>query len=148
MFLYSKEAVRRCLSKQVFLKISQQSKEKICVEFLFNIFAGLKICNFIKKGTLAQVFSCEFGKLLRTPPGECFCILKCYVALDLVLLVLKLYPIQVVVSLPQLIKLTMNQILLLFLCNLCSIFSYFGGVLVTNFFSLLLIDIFWLFSKL
>ena len=63
-------------------------------------------------------------------------------------LVLKLCPIQVVISLPLWIKLTMGQLLLLFLCNFCSFFSYVGGVLVINLFSMLLIDIFWLFSKL
>ena len=62
------------------------------------------------------------------------------VALDFVLLVLKLYPIQVVISLPLWIKLTMDQLLLFFLCSLCSFFSFVGGALVTNFFSLLLID--------
>ena len=65
-----------------------------------------------------------------------------YVALNLLLLVLKLYPIQVVISLPLWIKLTMGQLLLLFLCNFCSFFNYVGGVLVTNLFSLLFIDIF------
>ena len=65
-----------------------------------------------------------------------------YVALNLLLLVLKLYPIQVVISLPLWIKLTMGQLLLLFLCNFCSFFNYVRGVLVTNFFSLLFIDIF------
>ena len=64
----------------------------------------------------------------------------CYlknVALDFVLLVLKLYPIQVVISLPLWIKLTMDQLLLFFLCNF---FSYVGGILVANHSSLLLID--------
>ena len=61
------------------------------------------------------------------------------VVLDCVLLVLKLYAIQVVISLPLRIKLTMGQLLLLSLCNFCSFFSYVGGVLVTNLFSLLLI---------
>ena len=61
---------------------------------------------------------------------------------------LKLYPIQVIISLPLRIKLTYGQLLLLFLCNFSSFCSYIGGVLVTNFFSLLFIDIFWLFSKL
>ena len=65
-----------------------------------------------------------------------------YVALNLLLLVLKLYPIQVVISLPLWIKLTMGQLLLLFLCNFCSFFNYVRGVLVTNLFSLLFIDIF------
>ena len=38
------------------------------------------------------------------------------------------------------IKLTTGHLLLFFLCNFCSFFSYFGDVLVTNHFSLLLID--------
>ena len=62
------------------------------------------------------------------------------VALDFVLLVLKLCPIQVVISLPLWIKLTMGQLLLFFLCNFSSFFSYVGGIPVTNHFSLLLID--------
>ena len=45
------------------------------------------------------------------------------VALEFVLLVLKLYPIQVVISLPLWIKLTMGQLLLFFLCNFSSFFS-------------------------
>ena len=45
------------------------------------------------------------------------------VALDFVLLVLKLYPIQVVISLPLWIKLTMGQLLLFFLWNFSSFFS-------------------------
>ena len=67
----------------------------------------------------------------------------CYlknVALDFVFLVLKLCPIQVVISLPLWIKLTMGQLLLFFLCNFSSFFSYVGGIPVTNHFSLLLID--------
>ena len=57
-----------------------------------------------------------------------------------VLLVLKLCPIQVVISLSLWIKLTMDQLLLIFLCNFSSFFSYVKGILVTNHFSLLLID--------
>ena len=34
----------------------------------------------------------------------------------------------------------MGQLLLFFLCNVCSFFSYVGGFLVTNIFSLLLSD--------
>ena len=37
-------------------------------------------------------------------------------------------------------KLPMGQLLLFFLCNFRSFFSYVGGVLVTNLFSLLSID--------
>ena len=55
-------------------------------------------------------------------------------------LVLKLCPIQVVISLPLWIKLTMGQLLLFFLCNFSTFFSYVGGIPVTNHFSLLLID--------
>ena len=39
-----------------------------------------KTCNFIKKETLAQVFSCEFREIsknilfYRTPLGNCFCL--------------------------------------------------------------------------
>ena len=62
------------------------------------------------------------------------------VSLDFVLLVLKLCPIRVVISLPLWIKLTMGQLLLFFLCNFSSFFSYVGGILVTNHFSRLLID--------
>ena len=41
-----------------------------------------EVCNFIKKETLAQVFSCEFCEIskntffFRTPLDDCFCILK------------------------------------------------------------------------
>ena len=68
---------------------------------------------------------------------------KCHgknVALDVVHLVLELCPIQVVISLPLWIKLTMGQLLLFFLCNFSSFFSYVRGIPVTNHFSLLLID--------
>ena len=62
------------------------------------------------------------------------------VALDFVLLVLKLYPIQVVISLPLWVKPTMSQLLLFFLYNFFSFFTNVGIVLVTNLLSLLLID--------
>ena len=61
------------------------------------------------------------------------------VALGFVLLVLKLYPIQGGISIPLWIKLTMCQLLLFFVL-LLHFFSYVGGVLATNLFSLLLID--------
>ena len=68
---------------------------------------------------------------------------RCYlknVALHFVFLVLKLCHIQVVISLPLWIKLTMGPLLLFYLCNFSSIFSYVGCIPVTNPFSLLLID--------
>ena len=55
-------------------------------------------------------------------------------------LVLKLCPIQVAISLPLWIKLTMGQLLPFFLCNFSSFFGYVGGIPVTSHFSLLLID--------
>ena len=63
---------------------------------------------------------------------------------------LKLYPIQVLISFPLGIKLTTGQLLLLFLCNFSSLFSYAGGVLVSGEkrFSLLFVNRFLLFSKL
>ena len=61
---------------------------------------------------------------------------------------MKLYPFQVFISLPLWMKLSMYHSLLLFLCNFCSFFCDFRGALLTNRFLLLLIDIFWLFSKL
>ena len=44
--------VWRCSVKKVFLEISQNSQLP-------------KACNFIKKGTLAQVFSCEFCEIFK-----------------------------------------------------------------------------------
>ena len=35
------------------------------LESLFNRVAGLKACNFIKKETPAQVFSCEYGEISK-----------------------------------------------------------------------------------
>ena len=60
--------------------------------------------------------------------------------LDFVLLILKLWSIQVVISLPLWMKFTIGQLLLSFLCNFSTFFSYIGGILVTNHFSLVLID--------
>ena len=50
--------------KKLFLNISQNSEENTCdrVSFLINLQAA---CNFIKKETLAQVFSCEFCKISK-----------------------------------------------------------------------------------
>ena len=60
-------ATRGGLQKRVFLETSQNSQEKTCakVSFLITLQAwGLQI---YKKETLAQVFSCEFWEILRTP---------------------------------------------------------------------------------
>ena len=55
-------------------------------------------------------------------------------------LVLKLYPIQVFISVALWTKLTMGQLVLFFLCNFCNFVSYIRAVLVNNLFPLLLID--------
>ena len=63
---------RRCSVKKVFLKIWHNSQENTCARIYFLI--KLQACNFIKKETLAQVFSCVFCKnfqntfFYRTPP--------------------------------------------------------------------------------
>ena len=66
----SEAVVRRCsVKKAVFLKVLQNSWENICVGV-----SHTGACNFIKKETTAQVFSCEFCKTFRntffqgTPP--------------------------------------------------------------------------------
>ena len=57
------------LYKKVFLENLQNSQENICatVSFLIKLQASASACNFVKKETLAPVFSCEFCKTLRTP---------------------------------------------------------------------------------
>ena len=61
-----KEAVsQRCSVKVVFLEISQNSLENTCAGVSFLIKLQVWACNFIKKETLAQVFSCEFCKISK-----------------------------------------------------------------------------------
>ena len=57
--------------KRVFLEISQNSQENTYVRDSFEINLKALTCNFIKKESLAQVFSCEFCEIsnfYRTPP--------------------------------------------------------------------------------
>ena len=51
-------AGQRCSVKKVFLEISQNSQEKAYAKIYFLIKLQAEACNFIKKETLAQVFSC------------------------------------------------------------------------------------------
>ena len=82
---FSKAVAQSRSVKKVFLEISQNSQENTCarVSFLIKLQAA---CNSIKKGTLAQVFFCEFWEtskntsFYRTPPvapsaplGDCVC---------------------------------------------------------------------------
>ena len=61
----SEAAVRRCSSKQVFLKISQCLQKTPVFESLFNKAGALKACIFIKKEIPTQVFSCEYCKIFK-----------------------------------------------------------------------------------
>ena len=67
----SAEAVgRMCSAKKVFLEILQNSPENTCarVSFLIKLQARgprPEACNFIKKETLAQVFSCELCEISK-----------------------------------------------------------------------------------
>ena len=67
----------------MFLKILQNSRESTCVIIPFLIKLQASACNFIKRETLAQIFSGEFCQIFkifkfyqhpfyRTPPDECF----------------------------------------------------------------------------
>ena len=63
-FYHFWEAVtRRCSVKKVFLEISQNSEENTSVRASFLIKLLAEACNFIKKETVAHVFSCEFCEI-------------------------------------------------------------------------------------
>ena len=63
------EAVaQRCSVNKMFLEISQNSQENTCARLSFLIKLQAEACNFIKKETLIQVFSCEFCEFYTTPP--------------------------------------------------------------------------------
>ena len=47
-------------------EFSQNSQEKTCTRVIFlNEVAGLQACSFIKKESVAQVFSCEFCEIFK-----------------------------------------------------------------------------------
>ena len=64
-------------SKDVLRNFAKFSGKDLCQNLFFNKVAGL--CNFIKKETLAQLFSCEFCEsslntfFLQNTSGGCFC---------------------------------------------------------------------------
>ena len=72
--MISETVARRCSVKKVLQEISQNSHENTCAGVSFLI--KLEVCNFIKKETVAQVFSCEFCEVskktffYRTPPVD------------------------------------------------------------------------------
>ena len=53
------------LQEKVFLRILQNSQENTCARVSFFIKMQAWTCNFIKKETLAQVFSSEFCKTFK-----------------------------------------------------------------------------------
>ena len=55
------------LWRKVFWEISQNSQENTCARVFFSTMLQVLACNFTKKETLAQVFSCEFAKFPRAP---------------------------------------------------------------------------------
>ena len=54
-FIFTEAVAQRCSVKKVFLEISQISQENTCARV-----------NFIKKETLAQVFSCIFCEISKS----------------------------------------------------------------------------------
>ena len=58
--IWAEAVARRFSVKKVLLKISQNSHENTCVWVSFLIKLKAETSNFIKKETLAQVFSYEF----------------------------------------------------------------------------------------
>ena len=64
VLFYAEVAVRRCSVKKVFLKLSRNSQESICVGVSFSI--TLQAC-FIKKRLRNRCFPVNFAKFLRTP---------------------------------------------------------------------------------
>ena len=49
----------------MFLKISQSSQENTCARVPFLIKLQVEACNFIRKETLTQVFSCKFCEIFK-----------------------------------------------------------------------------------
>ena len=58
-------ATRNVLKQEAFFEISQKSQENIRVRVSFLIKLQVSVCNFIKKETLTQVFSCKFCEISK-----------------------------------------------------------------------------------
>ena len=58
-------AIRGVLKRKFFLEISQNSQGNTCARVSSLIKLQGSACNFIKKETLAQVFSCEFCEIYK-----------------------------------------------------------------------------------
>ena len=58
--------VQRSSVKKITLEISQNSQENTSARVSFLIKLLADVCNFIKKETLAEVFSCEFCEISKS----------------------------------------------------------------------------------
>ena len=63
MYYEQKQSPRRVLWKGVLRNFAKFTGKHLCQSIFFNKVAGA--CNFIKKETLAQVFSCEFCEISK-----------------------------------------------------------------------------------
>ena len=97
------------------------------VKYIVFIGIAIKVAVLVSWRT-TPVFLCWSDDLQLQIQKRC-CYLK-NVSLDFVLLVWKLCPIQVPISLPLWIKFTRGQLLLSFLSNFSSFFSYLDSILV------------------
>ena len=62
---FTETATRGVVQEKVLLEISQNSQENTCARVPFLIKLQAEICNFIKKETLAQMFSCEICEISK-----------------------------------------------------------------------------------
>ena len=60
----SEAVTQRCSLKNVLRNFAKFTEKHLCQSLFFNKVAGAA-CNFIKKETLAQVFSCEFCEISK-----------------------------------------------------------------------------------
>ena len=65
--LYTEAVTLSCSVRKVFLEILQNSQGNTCARVSSLIKLQAESCNFIKKETVAQVFSVNFAKLVGTP---------------------------------------------------------------------------------
>ena len=62
---FTETATRGVVQEKVLLEISQNSQENTCARVPFLIKLQAEVCNFIKKETLAQMFSCEICEISK-----------------------------------------------------------------------------------
>ena len=63
--MLSETVAQRCSARKMFLEISQNSQENIGARVSSLIKLQAEACNFIKKETLTQVFSCELYEISK-----------------------------------------------------------------------------------